>query len=77
MATDITIARMLQAGVVPADTFAVIGEILQTWNRPDAMEFAAIMAELLPPYRALMECHEKAQRVQREGHETKLDKQKA
>lgn len=75
MATDITVARMSQAGVVPIDTFAVLGELMSTWNRPDAMEFAAIMADdIVFPYRELMESYEKAQKVQAEGKETRLDK---
>ena len=76
MATDLTIARIAQAGVMPIDTYAVLCEIMSTWNRPDAMDFAAIMVEhIVPPYRALMESFDKAQSVQRDGRETKLDKQ--
>ena len=74
MATDITLARVVQAGARPVDTFAVCGEIMGTWNRPDAMAFAEIMAELLPHYRLLMETYDKAQRVAREGRETRLDR---
>ncbi|WP_459558563.1 cysteine hydrolase family protein [Lacunimicrobium album] len=74
MATDLTIARIAQAGAMPIDTFAVLGELMNTWNRPDAMDFAAVMVELMPHYKALMECYDKAQSVQRDGHETKLDK---
>lgn len=75
MATDITVARMAQAGAVPIDTFAVLGELQNTWNRPDAMDFAAIFAEhVVPGYRALMESYEKAQGVQRDGRETRLDR---
>ena len=75
MATDLTIARITQAGVMPIDTFAVLSEIMSTWNRPDAMNFAAIMVEhLVLKYRPLMESYEKAQNVQRDGYETKLDK---
>ncbi|MBI5625329.1 MAG: isochorismatase family protein [Elusimicrobia bacterium] len=74
MATEITLARVVQAGVMPIDTFAVCGELMSTWNRPDAMEFAAVMTTLLPHYQLLMESYEKAQKVQREGRETKLDK---
>ena len=48
---------------------------MSTWNRPDAMDFAAIMVDhIVPPYRALMESYEKAKSVQRDGFETKLDK---
>ncbi|MGE5279271.1 MAG: isochorismatase family protein [Deltaproteobacteria bacterium] len=61
MATDLTIARLVQAGVIPVDTFAVIGELQQTWNRPDALEYARIFGEhILPNYRLLMESHETA-----------------
>src|SRR6187431_1789953 len=74
MATDLTIARVTQAGAVPIDTFAVLAELMATWNRPDAMDFAAVMVEhIVPPYRALMESYDKAQNVQKVGHETRLD----
>ncbi len=78
MATDITLARVTQAGAVPIDTFAVLGELMSTWNRPDAMEFAAIMMDhIVPHYRALFESYEKAQSVVKVGHETKLDRLEA
>lgn len=74
MATELTIARMAQAGAIPVDTFAVLAEIQNTWNRPDAMEFAAIFAEhVIPGYRALAESFDKAQSVLRDGRETNLD----
>jgi nicotinamidase-related amidase len=37
MATDVTTARIAQAGAMPIDTFAVLSELMSTWNRPDAM----------------------------------------
>jgi nicotinamidase-related amidase len=75
MATDLTIARVTQAGAVPIDTFAVIGELMSTWNRPDAMDFAQVMVDhIVPPFRALMESYDKAQSVQKVGRETKLDR---
>ena len=77
MATDLTIARIVQAGAMPIDTFAVLGELMNTWNRPDAMDFAAVMVDLLPHYKALMESYDKAQSVQRDGRETKLDRLEA
>ncbi len=77
MATDLTIARMAQAGVMIIDTYAVLAEIMSTWNRADAADFAAIMVDhIVLPYRALMESYEKAKNVQRDGPETKLDKLK-
>lgn len=78
MATDITLARVAQAGAVPIDTYAVLAELMSTWNRPDAMEFAAVMVDhIVPPYRALMESYDKAQSVQKVGHETRLDRLEA
>src|SRR6266540_736681 len=74
MATDITMARVVQAGAMPIDTYAVLAEIMSTWNRADAMEFAAIMVDhIVPYYRLLIESYDKAQSVQRDGHETKLE----
>ncbi|NHQ92837.1 isochorismatase family protein [Janthinobacterium lividum] len=74
MATDITMARVTQAGAVPIDTYAVLAEVMSTWNRADAMEFAAIMTDhIVPPYRALIESYDKAQGVQKNGRETKLE----
>lgn len=75
MATDLTLARVVQAGAVPVDTYAVLAEIMSTWNRPDAMDFAAVMTDhIVPPYRALIESYDKAQGVQKNGRETRLEK---
>jgi len=38
MAQEITLARVVQAGVVPIDTGAVASELQRTWNRKDAQE---------------------------------------
>lgn len=66
MATDLTVARISQAGAIPIDTYAVLCELMGTWNRPDAMDFAQIMVNhIVPPYRALMESYNKAQSVQK------------
>ena len=68
MATDLTIARLVQAGVIPIDTFAVIGELQQTWNRPDALDYANLFADhIIPNYRLLMESAANAQRVLQEA----------
>lgn len=78
MATDITPARVVQAGAIPVDMFALLGELMSTWNRPDAMDFASIMVEhIVPPYRALIESYDKAQIVQQVGKETHLDRLEA
>lgn len=74
MATDITIARVTQAGAMVTDTYAVLAEIMSTWNRSDAFDFAGVMVDhVVPPYRSLMESYDKAQSVQRSGRETKLE----
>jgi nicotinamidase-related amidase len=66
MGTELTIARIVQAGVIPIDTLAVISELQQTWNRPEAMEFADIYADFpMPHYRLLIESYDKAQAVQK------------
>ena len=78
MATDLTVARITQAGAMPIDTYAVLAELMSTWNRPDAMEFAGVMVDhIVPPYRAMMESYDKAQSVQKGGRETKLDRLEA
>ena len=62
MATDLTIARLAQAGVIPIDTMAVVSELQKTWNRPDALEYANLFSDyMMPNYRLLMESYQKAQ----------------
>lgn len=74
MATDITMARVMQAGAMPIDTYAVLAEIMSAWNRADAMAFANVMVDhIVPHYRLLIESYDKAQNVQKVGRETKLD----
>jgi len=78
MATDVTLARVAQAGAMPIDSYAVLAELMSMWNRPDAMDFAGVMVDhIVPPYRALMESYDKAQSVQKAGRETKLDRLEA
>jgi len=63
MATDLTIARVTQAGAMPIDTFAVMSEVMNTWNRPEAMDFAKVMVDhIVPAYGALMESYDTAQK---------------
>ena len=61
---------------MPIDTFAVLAELMCTWNRSDASAYAAVMAELIPPFQALIECYGKAQTVQQKGRETVMDRNK-
>ncbi|MGB3815396.1 MAG: hydrolase [Shinella sp.] len=65
MAQEITLARVVQAGVVPIDTGAVASELQQTWNRADAQEWADAYTQVFPNYQLLIESYMKAQEVQR------------
>lgn len=63
MAEEITLARIVQAGVVPMDTAAVASELQRTWHRDDAAEWAAIYTKIFPEYELLIESYGKAQDV--------------
>jgi len=63
MAEEITLARVVQAGVVPMDTAAVASELQRTWNRDDAGEWADIYTKIFPAYQLLIESYGKAQEV--------------
>lgn len=65
MAEEITLARVVQAGVVPMDTAAVASELQGTWNREDAGEWAQLYTRIFPEYALLIESHMKAQEVER------------
>lgn len=63
MATDLTITRVTQAGAMPIDTFALMSEVMKTWDRPEAMDFAKVMVDhVVPAYGALMDFHDAAQK---------------
>ena len=63
MAQEITLARVVQAGVVPMDPAAVASELQKTWHREDAKEWAEIYTKIFPPYQLLIESYSKAQEV--------------
>ncbi|MFV0278198.1 MAG: hydrolase [Parahaliea sp.] len=63
MAQEITLARVVQAGVVPMDTAAVASELQQTWHRDDAQEWAQAYTHIFPAYKLLIESYSKAQQV--------------
>lgn len=63
MAEEITLARVVQAGVVPMDTAAVAAEVQRTWNREDAEQWASVYAQIFPAYQLLFESYTKAQDV--------------
>lgn len=69
MAQEITLARVVQAGVVPMDTAAVASEIQKTWHRDDAQAWAEVYTKIFPPYQFLIESYSKAQQVVTD-HET-------
>jgi len=68
MAEEITLARIVQAGVVPMDVAAVASELQGSWNRDDALEWAAIYTKIFPHYQLLIESYLKAQSVEK-NHE--------
>ncbi|MFQ6576493.1 hydrolase [Pseudomonas sp. UM16] len=63
MAEEITLARIMQAGVVPMDTAAVCSEVQRTWNRADAQQWAEAYSAVFPHYQLLIESYLKAQQV--------------
>src|SRR6478672_9819112 len=60
-ASRTTLARFIQAGVIPTSTNAVICEVHRTWNRPDAEQLAELYTMASPNYRAVIESYQKAQ----------------
>ncbi len=74
MAQEITLARVVQAGVVPMDTAAVASELQKTWHRGDAQAWAEVYTRIFPPYQLLIESYMKAQQVVTDHEE--LDSQK-
>ncbi|EKT56140.1 hydrolase [Providencia burhodogranariea] len=63
MAQEITLARVVQVGVVPMDTGAVVSELQQTWKNGDPAEWAQVYTQVFPAYQLLIESHSKAQEV--------------
>ncbi|WFU51168.1 isochorismatase family protein [Sinorhizobium terangae] len=66
MAQEITLARIVQAGVVPMDTAAVASELQKTWHREDAQQWAEIYTKIFPEYQLLIESYLKAQQVEKD-----------
>jgi nicotinamidase-related amidase len=63
MASRTTLARFVQAGVVPTSANAVLCELQRTWNRPNAAEVAQLYTMVAPNYAAVMESYNRAQDV--------------
>jgi nicotinamidase-related amidase len=66
MASQATLARLSQAGVIPSSTNAVVAELQKTWHRADAMQFAEIYGQFSPSYQAVIESYWNAQDVARQ-----------
>lgn len=60
MASRTTLARFIQAGVIPTSTNAVLSETHRTWARPEAAELAKLYALVAPNYAAVIESYQKA-----------------
>src|SRR5580704_18356287 len=63
MVSRTSVARFVQAGIVPTTANAVICEIHRTWNRPEAAELAQLYTMVAPNYRAVMESYQMAQQA--------------
>jgi len=61
MASQATLHRMAQAGVIPVTANVVLCEFQRTWARPDAAAWGVLYNELVPHYRAVSESYAKAQ----------------
>jgi nicotinamidase-related amidase len=61
MASNVSIARFVQGGVIPTSTNAVLSEVHRTWNRPEAAELAKLYGLVAPHYQAVAESYQRAQ----------------
>ena len=71
LASRTTLARFIQAGVIPTSTNAVLSETHRTWKRPEAAELAKLYGLVAPNYAAVMESYQKAQDVIKQAAATK------
>jgi nicotinamidase-related amidase len=67
MASRTTLARFIQAGIIPTSTNAVLSEVHRTWNRPEAADIAELYALVSPNYAAVVESYKKAQEVAKQS----------
>jgi hypothetical protein len=63
LASRTTLARLVQGGVIPTSTNAILSELHRTWRRPEAAELATLYGLAAPNYAAVMESYQKAQEV--------------
>src|SRR5215813_3982411 len=71
LASQTTIARFVQSGIVPTSANAVLSELHRTWKRPEAAELAKLYGLVAPNYAAVMESYQKAQDVIKQAAATK------
>ena len=67
MVSRTTLARFIQAGIIPTSTNAVLSEVHRTWNRPEAAEIGELYALVSPNYAAVVESYKKAQEVAKQS----------
>ena len=65
MASQVTLARLTQAGIIPVTTNVMVCEVQRTWNRPEAAQYGALYAEFSPNFRAVIESFQSAQRQEK------------
>lgn len=63
LASRTSLARFVQAGVIPTTANSVLSEVHRTWNRPDAAEVAKLYGLAAPNYVAVAESWQKARDV--------------
>jgi len=61
MASQTTLARLAQAGIIPTSANAVMCEFQRTWRRPEAAEFGKLYPLVAPNYGAVAESYQRAQ----------------
>jgi len=62
MSSQVTLARLNQAGIITVTTNVIMAEFQRTWNRPDASQWALLYSELVPNYHAVAESFARAQK---------------
>jgi len=61
MASRVSLARLVQGGVKPTTTNALLSELHRTWARPEAAELARLYGLVAPNYAAVAESYVRAQ----------------
>lgn len=67
MAKEISLARMVQAGIIPMDTSSAIAELQFTWHREDWEKWVQLWSRVFTNYGLLLESYAKAVEVTRTG----------